>query len=145
MELESKIDFRDLKKQKNKNKKRFKKAVKKMDYDTIQECLTFLKKYDEMVNDGGEKYEKYFFNLPPQTREIIMLRKSIADLKNIDLSIYEIFEKRLSDKLTNHINGYVERRLIQMKKQLVNANKQVQKRQTVRVKALPKKRQLNIT
>ena len=145
MDIEAKIDFKDLKKQKNKNKKKFKKAVKKFDYDTIQECLTFLKKYDEMVNDGGEKYEKYFFNLPPQTREIIMLRKSIADLKNIDLTIYEIFEKRLSDKLTTHINGYVERRLIQMKKQLVNANKQVQMKQPKRVKAAPKKHKLNIT
>ena len=145
MDIEAKIDFKDLKKQKNKNKKKFNKAVKKMDYDTIQECLTFLKKYDEMVNDGGEKYEKYFFNLPPQTREIIMLRKNIANLKNIDLSIYEIFEKRLSDKLTTHINGYVERRLIQMKKQLVNANKQVQMKQKVRVKAPPKKYKLNIT
>ena len=140
MELETKIDFKDLKKQKNINKKKFKKAVKKMDYDTIQECLTFVEKYDEMVET--EKYDKYYKSMPPQTREIIRLRRDLAIVKSVDLSIYEIFEKRLSDSIKEHINKYTERKLIVMKKQLVNANKQVKTRQKVRTKAQPKRKTL---
>ena len=143
MDLETKIDFLDLKKQKNINRKKFKQAVKKIDYNTIQECLIFVEKYDKMVNT--EKYNKYFNSMPPQTKEIILLRKEIANIKSVDLSIFEIFEKRLSESITEHINQYTNRRLITMKKQLVNANKQVQVRQNVRIKAQPKKKQLNIT
>ena len=143
MDIEAKIDYKDLKKQKNINKKKFNKAVKNKDYDTIQECLTFLKKYDEMVET--KKYEKYYNSMPPQTKEIISLREQITIIRDVDLSIFEIFEKRLSDAITEHINQYTERRLIQIKKSLTTANRQVQQKQKVRTKAAPKIKGLNIT
>ncbi len=143
MDIEAKIDYKDLKKQKNINKKKFNKAVKNKDYNTIQECLIFIEKYDEMVET--EKYEKYYNSMPQQTKEIISLRKEIAMLKDIDLSIFEIFEKRLSDKITEHINKHCARELIKMKKQLTNANRQVQQKKKVRTKAPTKVKGLNIT
>lgn len=143
MDLEAKIDFKDLKKQKNKSKKQFKKAIKQKDYDMIQQCLTFIKKYDEMVKT--EKYEKYYNSLPKDTKEIIRLRAEITMLKDIDLSVFEIFEKRLSDAITEHINKHCARELIKMKKQLTNVKKQVSLKQTKRVKAPTKVKQMNIT
>ena len=48
MVIESKIDFKDLKRQKNSNKKQFKRGLKEKDYNMISQCLLFVKKYDEI-------------------------------------------------------------------------------------------------
>ena len=147
MDIKSKIDYKDLKKQKNSNKKQFKKAIKQKDYDMIQQCLKFVEKYDEMLESDSykQKYMKYYNQLPVDTKEIIRLRKDINELKQIDLQIMEIFEERLIKKMTKHLNQYTERRLIEMKKQLVNANRQVSKKTTVRMKGQQKVKKMNIS
>ncbi len=83
--------------------------------------------------------------MPQQTKEIISLREQITIIRDVDLSVFEIFEKRLSDAITEHINQYTERRLIQIKKSLTNANRQVQQKKKVRTKAAVKVKGLNIT
>lgn len=148
MSIEAKVDFRDLKKQKNSNRKQFKKAIKQKDYDMIQQCLTFVEKYDEMCKDVvgyKPKYQKYFNQLPVDTKEIIKLREQISQLKDIDLTIYEVFEKRISDAIKDHVNKYVEKRLIQMKKSLTTAKKQVSMKAPKRMKAPARQKKLNIT
>ena len=81
--MEAKIDYKDLKQQKNKNRKQFKKALKQKDYDMIQQCLLFVRKYDEMVeiqtDDESEweaverctkpKHQKEGFDFFPKKKE----------------------------------------------------------------------------
>ena len=139
MDIEAKIDYKDLKKQKNINRKQFKKAIKNKDYDMIQQCLVFVKKYDEMVRT--EKYEKYFNMMSNEVKEIINLRNHINELKDFDTSIYEIFEEKLIKRMSQHINRYTEKRLGEMKKALVEAQKQIVLRKTRRTPALKRQKQ----
>lgn len=126
----SKLELKELKKQKNIMKKKYKKAIKKSEYDTIQEYLTFIKKYDEIVET--QKYEKYFNMMDNKTKEIINLREQINNLKDFDTSIYSIFSEKLTLQMKEHINKYTERRLIQIKKQLVAVKKQRIKKERTR-------------
>ncbi len=139
MDIEAKIDYKDLKKQKNINRKQFKKAIKNKDYDMIQQCLVFVKKYDEMVRT--EKYEKYFNMMSNEVKEIINLRNHINELKDFDTSIYEIFEEKLIKRMSQHINRYTEKRLQEMKKALVEAQKQIILRKTRRTPAPKRQKQ----
>ena len=71
-------------------------------------------------------------------KEIIRLREEISYLKDFDTSIYEVFEEKLTKKMTDHINNYTERRLVQMKKQLISVKKQ--KINITRTKAIFRKK-----
>ncbi len=142
MSLETEIDFKELKKQKNIKKKQFKNAIKSRNYDMISECLVWIKKYDELTS--ANKSDKYNHQLPNEVKEILRLRQEIKQLKDIDLTIYEIFEARICGAIKKQLNQYVEKQFKDIKKQLCLKSQMAVKQQK-RTRAAPKKKKLNIT
>ncbi len=137
MNLEQNIDLKDLKKQKNEMRKIFKKAIKQYDLDKIQQGLSFIEKYDEIVK--SYKYEKYYNMLTPQIKEAIRVRDELAVMKEFDTRVYDIFEEKLMERMKSHIDKYNNKMLFKIKKDLTSTKKQIDKKNKNRVKHPSKK------
>lgn len=111
------IDLRDLKKQKKKIRKIYKKAIKKRDYNKIQGCLKFITTYDEIAHQY--KYEKYYNMLSPEIKEVLRIREEMVALKEFDTSIYDLFEEKLVGRMSANMNKMFEKRIHQMKREML--------------------------
>ena len=114
MNLEQNINLKDLKKQKNEMRKIFKKAIKQWNLDKIQQGLSFIEKYDEIVK--SYKYQKYYNMLTPQIKEALRVRDELAAIKEFDCRVYDTFEEKLMGRMKTHIDTYNNKMLFKIKK-----------------------------
>lgn len=126
------IDLKDLKKEKNKMRKIYKKAIKQWNLNKIQECLAFIEKYDEIVKQY--KYEKYYNMLSPQIKEALRVRDEMVALKDFDTKVYDTFSAQILSEIKKDMVKYNDKALHKMKKDMMGVKKQIKNRNRNRVK-----------
>lgn len=121
--------LKEMKQYKKDNKKLLKKSLKNKDYESIEICIEFIKKYDGLYKTM--KYEKYLKQLKinenilqvlerrHQNRlNVEKLKERIEKLEELNYNIYEHFKEKMTKEVSQHINRYTEKRISEIEKRM---------------------------